>query len=302
MFTIALRILRYGVKNFTRNGWLSTTTVIVTTISLLVSIWLMLFNVVTRTAIASVQDKIDISLYFKSSTSEDDILAIKEALEKLPDVKSVEYVSRDKALEQFRAAHKDDPTIVQALAELDENPLEAYLNIKAKDPSRYAAINEYLRTPNIALLVSSATYTQSKPVIDRLNAIIRRVNSGGLAVTIIMALIAGLVVFNTIRLAIYSSRDEIGIMRVVGASNILVRGPFVVEGILNGIIAAVLSVLVTAPIVFWVSPYFRTFIPELNLFAYFTSNIFTLLLYQLFFGAFIGGLSSFVAVRRYLRN
>ncbi|RME61384.1 hypothetical protein D6779_00185, partial [Candidatus Parcubacteria bacterium] len=123
MFTIALRILRYGVKNFTRNGWLSTTTVIVTTISLLVSIWLMLFNVVTRTAIASVQDKIDISLYFKSSTSEDDILAIKEALEKLPDVKSVEYVSRDKALEQFRAAHKDDPTIVQALAELDENPL-----------------------------------------------------------------------------------------------------------------------------------------------------------------------------------
>jgi cell division transport system permease protein len=119
---------------------------------------------------------------------------------------------------------------------------------------------------------------------------------------IVLALIAGLVVFNTVRLAIYSNREEIGVMRVVGASNALVRGPFVVEGMLCGAIAAVTSMILAAPALYFVSPYLGIFVPGLNVFQYFSANLVRLLIYELLFGVVIGGASSFVAVRRYLRN
>ncbi len=139
-------------------------------------------------------------------------------------------------------------------------------------------------------------------MIDRLANIIDYVGRGGLALTIILAVIAGLIVFNTIRLAIYSTRDEIGIMRAVGASNALVRGPFMVDGILVGLLAAVLSVIVALPVLSYISPQLTRFIPGLDVFHYLYSNIFSILGLQILFGAGIGALSSFMAVRRYLRN
>ena len=128
------------------------------------------------------------------------------------------------------------------------------------------------------------------------------VETGGFVIIVLLALIAGLVVFNTVRLAIYSNRDEIGVMRVVGASNSLVRGPYVVEGMICGTIAAVLSLLVAAPAIYFVSPYLNIFIPGLNIFDYFWGHIGRLLGYELLFGIVIGACSSFIAVKRYLRN
>jgi cell division transport system permease protein len=119
---------------------------------------------------------------------------------------------------------------------------------------------------------------------------------------IVFALLAGLVVFNTIRLAIYANREEIGVMRVVGASNALVRGPFVVEGMLCGAIAAVLALIISTPILFAVDPYLNVFIPGMNLFQYFAIHVVQLFLYLFLFGIALGGFSSFVSVRRYLKN
>ena len=146
------------------------------------------------------------------------------------------------------------------------------------------------------------SYSKNQVVIDRLTAIIQNVNRGGLVLTLVLALVAGLVVFNTIRLAIYSNRDEIGVMRVVGASNALVRGPYVVGGVIAGVAAAVASIIIAAPIAYFVSPYLKVFIPGLDIFNYFYANIFRLLGYQVLFGIGIASLSSFIAVRRYLRN
>jgi cell division transport system permease protein len=128
------------------------------------------------------------------------------------------------------------------------------------------------------------------------------VEVGGAVIMIVFALLAGLVVFNTIRLAIYANREEIGVMRVVGASNALVRGPFVVEGVLCGAIAAVLALIVSAPVLFAVDPYLNIFIPGMNLFQYFLSHFVLLFVYILLFGVVLGAVSSFVAVRRYLKN
>ena len=302
MITIISRIFRYGLKNFWRNGWLTTVTIVIMTMALLVFFGLIVFNVVTDQAIASIQDKIDISVYFKTNTSEDQILNIKKSVESLSEVKVVDYISSDKALEVFKAAHKDDATISQAVSELSENPLESSLTIKANNPSQYASIAGYLESPNLKRFISSVSYAKNQVVINRLNVILKNINRMGLGMTVAISLIAGLVVFNTIRLAIYSNREEIGVMRVVGASNVLVRGPYVIEGIFSGLIAAVLSLLVAWPIVQFVSPYLSSFIPGLQISNYFYANIFSLLGYQGLFGVGIGVFSSFIAVRRYLKN
>ncbi|RJQ28816.1 ABC transporter permease [Candidatus Parcubacteria bacterium] len=302
MVTVISRIFHFGFKSFWRNGWLSAATVAITVLALLVSVGLILFRVVTDRATESIQEKIDISVYFKTTTPEDQILNIKQSLESLVEVRQVDYISSDRALEIFKARHEDDPVISQSINELNANPLQPSLNIKAKKPDQYAAIAEYLEAPNLKTHIESVSYAKNQVVIDRLAAVIDNVNRGGLTLTIVLALIAGLVVFNTIRLAIYSNREEIGIMRVVGASNALVRGPFMVEGVISGSLAAVLSILIAAPVVYFVSPYLNAFIPGLKLFEYFYTNIFRLLGYQMLFGIVLGGLSSFIAVRRYLRN
>ena len=302
MFTILSRIVHYGFKNFWRSGSLSTATVAIMILASLVFIGLILFGVVSSQAAASIQDKIDISVYFKTNVSEDEILNIKQSLESLSEVKNTEYISRDKALEIFKAAHKDDSVISQGINELNVNPLEASLNVKANKPNQYAAIASYLESPNLTTYIDSVSYSKNEAVIKRLAAIVSNVQRGGLALTIILAMVAGLVVFNTIRLAIYSGRDEIGIMRVVGASNSLVRGPLVIQGVIAGILSAIFSLIIVAPAVYFISPHLKNFIPGLDLFQYFYSSVGALFLYQLIFAVGIASFSSFVAVRRYLKN
>lgn len=302
MFTIISRIFHFGFKNFWRNGWLSTATVAIMTLASIGFLGLIMFGVITRAAATAIQDKIDISVYFNTNTSEDEILNIQQSLDGLSQVASVDYISRDQALAAFQQNHASDPTVSQAINELDTNPLEASLNVKAKDPSQYGAINDYLNSPDLSQYIDSISYTQNQAVIERLAAIVRDVNIGGWVVTIFLALVAGLVMFNTIRLAIYSNREEIGVMRVVGASNSLVRGPFVVEGMLWGAIAAVISIVVFAPALYFVSPYLNQFIPGMNAFQYYYMHVIRLFLYSLAFGVIIGALSSFWAVRRYLKN
>jgi cell division transport system permease protein len=229
-------------------------------------------------------------------------LNIQQSLKGLSQVASVNYISQDQALATFQQNHASDPTVSQAINQLDTNPLEASLNVTAKDPSEYGAINDYLSSPDLSQYIDTISYAQNQDVINRLAAIVRDVSIGGWIVTIFLALIAGLVMFNTIRLAIYSNREEIGVMRVVGASNSLVRGPFVVEGMLWGLISAVVSLVVFAPVLYFVSPYLNEFIPGLNIFQYFYTHVIQLFIYEFLFGVVIGGLSSFWAVRRYLKN
>ncbi len=302
MFTIISRIFHFGFKNFWRNGWLSTATVAIMTLASIGFLGLIIFGVVTHAAVSAIQDKIDISVYFNTNTPEDEILNIQQSLQGLSQVASVDYVSRDQALATFQQNHSNNPTVSQAINELDTNPLEASLNIKAKDPSQYGAINDYLSSPSLASYIDTISYAQNQDVINRLAAIVRDVSIGGWLLTIFLALVAGLVMFNTIRLAIYSNREEIGVMRVVGASNSLVRGPFVVEGMMWGTIAAVISLVVFAPGLYFVSPYLNQFIPGLNIFQYFYTHIIQLFVYELLFGVIIGAFSSFWAVRRYLKN
>jgi cell division transport system permease protein len=293
--------VKYGLTNFWRNSWLSVATLSIIILALIVFGGLIIFSTLTNTALESVQEKIDISVYFKSDAPEDDILNVKKSLETLAEVKIVEYISKDEALAIFKERHADDAAISQSIEELTENPLLASLNIKARQPEQYASIAEYLENSSLSERFEKITYAQNAIVIDRLGKIIDTSQKGGFVLIVFLAMVSILVTFNTIRLAIYSSRDEISIMRFVGASNSFIRGPYVVEGIVFGLLAAVLSMAIMTPAVLFVSPYIKVFIPEMELWTYFTSNFFFLLLYQAIFGVALGAVSSVIATRKYLR-
>lgn len=294
------RIIKYAWIGFLRNGWLSVSTIGIMILALIVFEGLILFNVVTKGAVESVQEKVDISVYFKSNVSEDSILNIKRSLEGLSEVRLAEYVSREEALHEFKTRHAGDETIVQTLEELDENPLLASLNIKAGELGEYDTIAGYLEAPNLQELIEKVTYAQNKVVIDRLDKLVDTTERGVVGLTAFLAFLAALVTFNTIRLAIFSNKEQIEIMRLVGASNSFIRGPYVAEGILYGLVAAVVSFVILIPIISFASPHIADFILEVNLADYFANNWGNLILYQAAFGVALGVVSSTIAIRRYL--
>lgn len=301
MFTALFRIIKYGLQGFKRNSWLSVTTIVVMTLTLLVFIGLILFSVLTTNTINLLKEKIDISVYFKNETSEDNVLKIKRSLESLNEVKIIEYISRDEALKVFKERHKDDTTISEAINVLETNPLSASLNIKAKNPKDYPVITAYLNNESLKEQVEQVSYNQNQVVIDRLAAIVDTVQKSGMVLILILSLVAVLVSLNAIMLAIHSTREEISIMRLVGATNMFIRGPYIVQGILYGLIAGILSIVLIAPLIYFSAPYIKMIMSEVNMWSYLLNNLLSLALYQIAFGIILGTVSSAIAVRKYLK-
>ncbi|KKS73772.1 MAG: Cell division protein FtsX, partial [Candidatus Azambacteria bacterium GW2011_GWB1_42_72] len=185
--------------------------------------------------------------YFNLGAKEMDILALKSKLEGMGEVNSVEYISAEQALPIFKKRHADNDIFIKSLQEIGINPLEASLNILAKNLSQYPAITAFLNQDQYKGIITNITYTENKDAIDRLSNIIKVLRESGVAASLILAFIAFLVAFNTVRLAIYSAREEITVMKLVGASNWFVRGPFIVEGVLHGVVASIISFMIVIP-------------------------------------------------------
>ena len=216
------------------------------------------------------------------------------------------YTSREEALEVFKERHAGDQLTLQALEELGDNPLGASLAIKAKDPSQYESIVNFLSdepvlSPEGTSIVDRVNYFQNKTIIDRLSGAIRTTETVGGLIVLLFALASTVIIFATIRLAIYTTRDEIAVMRLMGASNMFIRGPYIVTGVIAGVIAAVLVLLLFYPISFWAASQTTTWLGGFNLFTYYTSHFALFFLMLLGAGILLGGLASYFAVRRYLK-
>jgi len=291
------RIVKAGFINFTRSGLVSFAAVVVATITLSVITALILLQAVLTFSLNQIKDKVDVTIYFNTNAPEDKILLLKDYLVKLPEVADVSYTSADIALKLFRDRHSSDYPTIQALDEIGDNPLGAYLNVKAKEVGQYETIANFLKS-NDALVSGSSdiiykvNYSQNKLVIDRLNNIISGAQKLGFLVTLILIIISIIITFNTIRLAIFISREEIGVMRLVGASNMNVRGPFMIEGVIYGVISTIITLIL----------FFPTDFLLINLFSYFISNFFQIFVIVLLSGIILGIVSSFLAVRRYLNK
>ncbi len=301
MFLTLNRIIKSGLVNFWRNGWLSTATVLIMTIALLAWTSIFLLNVVLTSVLGILEQKVDISVYFNLNAKESDILALKLKLNNLEEVSNVEYVSTGEALEIFKKRHSDDEILLKSVQELGDNPLEASLNVLAKDASKYGTVVSFLSQSQFENIISKINYAENKIVIERLGNIIGVLRQSGLAAGLILALIAFLVAFNTVRLAIYSSREEITIMKLVGASNWFVRGPFIVEGVLHGMVSSAFAFMIIIPGVAVMGPKLFNFLPEINLVNYLGDNFWQLLFFQTLGGIILGVFSSWFAMRKYLK-
>ncbi len=295
------RVIEAGWTNFKRNSWLAFGTVGIMVLALLIFAGLVAFNVVSHRALSSLEEKVDVTAYLKAEVSNDQALEVVRELESMPEVAFVNYVSRDQALEDFKKRHQDEELVQQALTELGENPLQGSLEIKAKETSQYANLVSFLENSRFSGLLDKIDFYENATVIGRIQKISSGLRVGGILVTLILSLIAVLVTFNTIRLTIYSQKQEIEIMRLVGASNWHIRGPFVVEGAIYGIIAGLMVLILFYPIVYLTSPRIQTFIPSVNLSLYFSNFFGQMLLLVLGSGIALGVVSSIVAVRRYLK-
>jgi len=306
VFTSTRRIMKAGFVNFWRNAVVSISAIFVMSVALFVIGSTILSSVFLESTLTSIKEKVDINIYFNADAQEKDIFVMKRGLEALPEVDHIEYVSRDTAIANFKTRHANDYLMTQALDELADNPLGAILNIKAKDPSQYEAIAKHITDEQEAAgpgggLIYSVNYAKNKEVIDKLTGISAGVERVSLALLLVLIIIAIVITFNTIRLAIYIAREEIAIMRLVGATNMFVRGPFIVEGMMYGVVAAIIATGLFYPATLWLKGATESFYGGVDLFSYYLGNLSQIFLVLLSAGVFLGAVSAFLAVRRYLK-
>lgn len=299
------RVSKAGFLGFWRNGFLSFAQILAITIALFMIASLLFFNILSNNYLSQIKDKVDVNVYFTLNVSEEDILSLKQSLENLPEVSKVEYISKEDVLKNFKEKNQDNALILRGLEEVGDNPFSAVLNIKAKEPQKYEGIAKFLEGKNAlsqegSVLVESVNYNKNKTIIDRLGKIIKVTEQVGIVISLILALAVIIISLNTTRLIIYSARDEIAVMKLVGASNLHVRGPFVVTGIMCGVVATILTSALMYPATYYASQVLQTISPDFSLHAYYLANLGPIFVMILVIGVMLGAVSSYISVKRYL--
>jgi cell division transport system permease protein len=302
------RIFRAGFLDFSRNAFVSFAAILVMTVTLFILGLIIFTGVILDSTLQDLRNQADVNVYFTVNAPEDQILQLQKSLQALPEVASVEYVSADDALAAFRAKHQDDQLTLQALDELGGNPLGAVLNIRAKDISQYDAIATFLQgqealSAGQTPIIDKINFFDEahRAALDRLQSITTSAQRLGLILIIILALTTIAISFNTMRLAIYTSRDEIQVMRLVGAGRGYIRAPFMVEGVLYGLVAGIVTLLLFYPLTWWLGNSTASFFGGINVFTYYLSHFALFFLIIVGTGVVLGGLASWLATRRYLK-
>lgn len=295
-----------GGKNFARGGAVSVATVLIMTVTLTIIASLIFLSALLSFTLATISEKVNVSVYFVTTASETDILSVKDQLEKLPQVASVSYTSAAEALAAFRGRHANDQLTLQALNELGGNPLDASLEVRAKDPSQYESIVSFLEaSPALSSggtsIVDRINYAQNKEIIDRLSLAIQATREIGFAVIVLFAVASILIAFATIRLAIYTAKEEISVMRLVGASNIYIQGPFVVAGVITGVIAATIVLLLLWPATWYAGTKTVGWFGGFSIASYYADHFVLVFSILMLSGVMLGAIASVLAIRKYLK-
>lgn len=301
------RILRWGLINFYRNTVVSLTSILMMTVTLTVIGITIFLNAILGFSLAQIASKVDVNVYFYPNVSESQIDDVKEMLQQLPEVAAVEYVSQDQALADFKSRHSSDALTLQALEELGTNPLGAVLNVRAQESGQYESIAKTLDDSSSlsrgsSAIIEKVNYAQNKQIIDRLTDIMNSVRRLGIAITAFFVIISILITFNTIRLTIYMAREEITNMRMVGAENKYIQGPFMVEGVVYGIISAIITLIMFYPITLWLTNNTQAFFGGMSILSYYGDNFIQLFFILVTSGALLGIISAWFAIRKYLKR
>lgn len=299
------RTLLFAWQNFWRNFWLSLVTLLIMVLTLFMVSLLAGVQLVSTEAIHAVEQQVDVTVYFEPETPESVVSDVQESLKADARVSDVRFVSRAEALDEFRKRNADNPTLLEAIEALETNPLGPTLVVKAKNLADYSEILAGLSSEDVSRFIQNEgkDFEETERVVDRLSGITTRVRQIGIAVSIVFVIIAILVLINTVRIAIYTHRDEISIMKLVGATNSFIRAPFMIEGIMYAVLGAILTTLLTLPLIgiadAWIGNFFVGY--DIEVIDLLRANIPWLFLSQLLFATFLAVVSSAFAVGRYLR-
>jgi len=296
------RVIKTGLTNFVRNLWLSMAATMVMTITLVIFSTLFLLFVVTNYSIHTIQNTVKVSVYFKVGLTQEQIFKIQSDIQANPKVAEVDYISADQALADFKLLHADKPAIIASLNELDSNPLSAALHIKTYKLADFPEVSQNLQSGQYSDFIDSINYDDNRVIIDRLDKILRFIITFGIGLVVVFALIAILVIFNTITLTIYNRKEEVEIMRLVGATNWYIRGPFLTESIMYSIFSTLLTLALFIPVITKVLPKVTGFVnPAANSFQTNLFNYWYMALILFALALFLSTTSTFLAIRKYLR-
>jgi cell division transport system permease protein len=297
------RTFKEGKENFRRNGWLTFATVSVITLSLFIVSLSLLIGITTQSILLNMRNKVNVSVSFNPDVTEDKIMEIQRELSKYKkEIASVEYISRDDALKQFLADSGNDPIIAKAVEEIGENPLLASLVIKAVTPEDYPLIVEQIQKSTFQNDVSRINYEKNKKIFSRLEYINKTVKSGGFVLGTLFIFVAILITFNAIRITIYSHRQEFEVKRLVGASNLYVRMPFVFEGALYGLVASIITMVLISGVAYYISLFTEGAVERGNFMNLYFNYFLYIFVGVILLGISLGVISSAIAIRRYLKT
>lgn len=300
------RIIKAGTANFIRNITLSIAATAVMVVTLTIILFSVIANATFSNTISQITDKIDISVYLKDEVTPQQREELTAKLNNLENVDTIDYISKEQALENYQKANQDNVELLLAISQTD-NPLPATLQIKPKDPVRIEEIRTVLETPEVKALQSDETSYSGdrKEAIDKITNATAFFTKAVVVGIVVFGIISMLIIFNTIQMAIFNRRDELTIMRLLGASNWYIKGPFIVETMIYGIVSAIISLtLCNALFVVQQQAFDANSLGLLDLkFAnqYFSDNFLLFLAMQLLAGMAIGVMSALIATARYLK-
>jgi cell division transport system permease protein len=296
------RVLKLGLVNFWRNRWLSLAATLVMTLTLLIISTFAIMTLVIGKTTDSIREKMDISVYFNDTASISQIVDLQGKIAARSDVKEVKYVSKEEALAIFKEQQQGKK--VANLISANDNPLPRSLEIKATQPEYLDQIAQFIGQDQFKPLLHNVSYQENKVVIQRLIGFTSFLKKMGWIASIIFVLISIMVILNTIRLTIFTRKDEIEIMRLVGASETFIRVPFIVEGFLYGFIATILATIFIRLGVVIITPMMDQYLGidlSYRMVNFFSANFLTVIGLELLVGIVIGIGCSLFSIRKYLR-
>lgn len=301
-----LRMFRYGISNFSRNAWLTIAATAVMTITLLIIFTTVVARQAMIDSVVELQKKVDMSIYLKGDTPDAEAQKIATDLKKLSNVTEVTYISASQARANFAEANKNNPQLLEALSNAD-NKFFGTLRISLKDINDTSQLDEFVKTNATLKKYIDPDRPPSfagsrRSAIKNLTQTIGFAQKIGIVASVLFVAISSLIVFNTIRMAIFNRRDEIEMMKLIGANKGFIRGPFVVEAMVYGFVAGVLATALGTTIVMLT----KSKLAEAGVAIQPTVDFLTtympfVLVAMILLGALVGAVSSLLATRRYLK-
>lgn len=255
MILSILRVIKFAFQDILRNISLAFMTVVILVLMLLSVNTLLFIRLMTGQAIQSVKEHIDVSIFFSPQASPKQIDEARKYVASFPEVTRLDFQTSEDVYKQFRQLYAHNPQILASLEELKDNPLGPTMIVQTRDPIDYQKIIKALSVPEYSSIIEAKTFGDTETAIRRIHVITSQVEKFSIILVSLFGFIAFLVIFNTIRVSIYTQRAEINIKKLVGATNWFVRGPYLVESVVFSLLAVLMTAALVYPAARWLEPY-----------------------------------------------